>query len=391
MAEALTAKEREELIAWRRDFHAHPELAFTETRTSKIVAEHLEALGFEVRRGVGKTGVTGLLRGSGGGKTLMLRADMDCLPVNEENDVPYASASPGKMHACGHDGHTAVLMMVARKLAQQPPKFKGNIKLLFQPAEEGGNGAVSMIQDGALENPKVDHALGLHVYNNLPVGKVGLSPGAIMAGIDQFGVTINGVGGHAAFPHQTIDPVVVASHVVIALQTIVSRNVDPVKAAVVTVGAFHAGDAFNVIASTAELKGTVRFFDPELGKNLPLWVERVIRGATESMGATYKLDYNRLAPPVINDANMAEFIREVSAEVVGEDCVSFNERLMGSEDMAYFLNEVPGCFFFVGSANAERGLTHPHHSSRFDFDEASLETGVNIFLRAIERYFQMNS
>lgn len=388
MADMLTAQEREQLIGWRRDFHANPELAYTETRTANIVADHLEKLGYEVRKGVGKTGVTGVLRGSGSGKTLMLRADMDCLPIQEENAVPYASRQSGRMHACGHDGHTAVLMMVASKLASSKRKFNGNIKLVFQPAEEGGNGAVAMIEDGALQNPKVDHAIGLHVYNSLPLGKVGLSPGPIMAGIDEFHLTIVGTGGHAAAPHQTVDPIVVAAQTIVALQTIVSRNVDPIKSAVITVGALHAGEAFNVIASTAEMKGTVRFFDSQLGDNLPAWIERVIRGTTEAMGATYQLDYKRLAPPVINDAAMAEFIRDVSAEVVGDSQVHFNERLMGSEDMAYFLNEVPGCFFFVGSANAERGLAHPHHSSRFDFDEAALETGVKIFLRAIDRYFE---
>ena len=388
MSNTLTQQEREQLVGWRRDFHANPELAYTETRTSNIVADHLDKLGYEVRRNVGKTGVTGVLRGSGAGKTLMLRADMDCLPIREENVVPYASRQLGRMHACGHDGHTAVLMMVASKLAAGNRNFKGNVKLVFQPAEEGGNGAVAMIEDGALQNPKVDHAIGLHVYNNLPVGKVGLSPGPIMAGIDEFGLTIVGTGGHAAAPHQTVDPIVVAAQTIVALQTIVSRNVDPIKSAVITVGALHAGEAFNVIASTAEMKGTVRFFDSQLGENLPAWIERVIRGTTEAMGATYKLDYKRLAPPVINDSAMAEFIRDVSVEVVGDSQVNFNERLMGSEDMAYFLNEVPGCFFFVGSANAERGLTHPHHSSRFDFDEAALETGVKIFLRAIDRYFE---
>lgn len=387
MTDTLSPAEREELVAWRRDFHAHPELAYKEIRTSNIVAAHLDRLGYEVRRGVGGTGVVGLLPGKGAGKTLMIRADMDCLPIHEENSVDYVSTQPGCMHACGHDGHTAVLMMLARKLAQRERSFAGNIKLVFQPAEEGGNGALAMIKDGALQDPPVDHAIGLHLYNNLPVGKIGLCAGPIMAGIDELHITIEGVGGHAAFPQQTVDPVVVSAHVITALQTIVSRNVDPLKAAVVTIGMLKAGDAFNVIPGKAEMKGTVRYFDPALGEQIPALVERIIRGTTEALGAKYELQYTRLAPPVVNNAEAAEFIRQVSTEIVGESMVHFNERLMGSEDMSYFLNEVPGCFFFVGSSNAERGLVHPHHSPRFDFDESAMEMGVTVFLRAVDRYF----
>ena len=389
MSEKLTGPEVELLTAWRRDFHAHPELRYEETRTSGIVADHLQKLGYEVQQGIAGTGVVGLLRGSGEGRTLLLRADMDCLPLQEENAVEYASVHQGKMHACGHDGHTAVLMMVARKLAQRNRDFRGNIKLVFQPAEEGGNGALAMIRAGVLENPKVDTALGLHLYNNLPVGEIGLCEGPIMAGIDEFHLTITGTGGHAAFPHQTVDPIVVSAQVITALQTVVSRNVDPLKAAVVTVGALHAGEAFNIIPGKAEMKGTARYFDPpQLGEQFPVWIERVIRGVTEAFGATYELKYERLAPPVVNDAATAQFIRKVSAEIVGELRVHFQEQLMISEDMAYFLEEVPGCFFFVGSANPTRGLIHPHHSPKFDFDESSLEIGVRVFLRAVERYFE---
>lgn len=387
MIDHLSADERRKLIEWRRDFHAHPELAYTESRTSNIVADHLEKIGYEVRRGVGRTGVIALLQGKPGGKTLMLRADMDCLPIHEENQVPYASTTPGKMHACGHDGHTAVLMMTAQKLMERRNSIHGTVKLVFQPAEEGGNGAVALIEEGVLENPKVDAALGLHVYNNLPVGKVGLSPGPLMAGIDSFQLTIEGVGGHAAAPHQTVDPIVVAAHLITALQTVVSRNVDPIQSVVVTVGAIHAGDAFNVIPRTAEMKGTVRYFDKELGKKLPQWIERIIRGTVESFGARYNLQYECLAPPTVNDAGLAAFIRDVSREVVGAENVSFNERLMGSEDMAYYLERVPGCFFFIGSANESKQLNFPHHSPKFDFDEDALETGVKVFLHAVDQYF----
>lgn len=385
MNELLSKEEKEALVGWRRDFHANPELGYQETRTSNIVATHLESLGYEVRRGVGGTGVVGLLRGKQPGKTVMLRADMDCLPMQEENETAYASQASGRMHACGHDGHTAVLMMTAKKLMERKSGLRGNIKLVFQPAEEGGNGALAMIGDGVLENPKVDTALGLHVFNNLPIGKVGLNPGPLMAGVDLFNVTIEGVGGHAAAPHQTVDPVVAAAHVVTALQTVVSRNVDPIHSCVVTVGSIHAGSAFNVIPRTAELKGTVRYFDPKIGHDLPQWVERVIRGTVEAMGARYELKYERIGPPTINDAEVAGFMRDVSSEIVGAENVIFNERVMGGEDMAYYLEKVPGCFVFVGSANEAKKLTYPHHSPRFDFDEDALETGVKIFLRAIEK------
>lgn len=386
MTQLLSPEEKKTLVDWRRDFHANPELGYTETRTSNIVASHLESLGYEVRRCVGGTGVVGLLRGKAAGKTLMLRADMDCLPMQEENEVPYASQNPGKMHACGHDGHTAVLMMTAKKLMERKSDLRGNIKLVFQPAEEGGNGALAMIRDGVLKDPKVDTALGLHVFNNLPTGKVGLNPGPLMAGVDLFEVTIEGVGGHAAAPHQTVDPVVTAAHVVTALQTVVSRNVDPIHSCVVTVGSIHAGNAFNVIPRTAELKGTVRYFDPKIGQALPQWVERVIRGTVESMGARYDLKYERIGPPTINDPVVAGFMRDVSAEIVGEENVFFNERVMGGEDMAYYLEQVPGCFVFVGSANEAKKLNYPHHSPRFDFDEEALETGVKIFMRAVEKF-----
>ena len=316
----------------------------------------------------------------------MLRADMDCLPVQEENQVPYRSQNEGLMHACGHDGHTAVLMTTATRLAQQRENFHGNIKLVFQPAEEGGNGADRMVHEGVLTNPHVDTAFGLHVWTSLPVGKVALNPGPLMAGVHSFEVTVIGKGGHGAAPHQTIDPIVTAAHIITSLQTVVSRNVDPLATAVVTVGSIHAGAAFNVIADTATFSGTVRYFDPNLGDQLPHWIERVIRGACDSMGARYEWKYDKVTPPTINHEKMAEFIREVSAEVVGEENVIMNAQTMGGEDMSFFLNEVPGCFFFVGAANQERKLTNPHHSPRFDFDESALEIGVQIFCRAVEKF-----
>jgi amidohydrolase len=313
-----------------------------------------------------------MLTGKSNGKTLMLRADMDCLPVQEENDAPYKSVHDGRMHACGHDGHTAILMAVAEQLQAKQQTLKGITKLVFQPAEEGGNGAERMIQDGVLANPRVDAAFGLHLWNDRPVGKVALNPGPLMAGVDSFDLTIHGKGGHGAAPHQTIDPIVAAAQVINNLQTIVSRNVDPLETAVVTVASIHAGSAFNVIAESAALRGTVRYFSPELGEQLPKMIERIVAGTAQSLGATYSLKYERLTPPTINDAAMAEFIRDVASEVVGSENVSMTARTMGGEDMSFFLNEVPGCFFFVGSRNEQRSLIYPHHSPKFDFDEAAM-------------------
>jgi len=386
MAIFLTEEEQKQLTDRRRDFHAHPELAYTETRTSRTVADHLKKLGYQMKAGVAKTGVVGLLQGPGTGKTVMLRADMDCLPIEELNDVPYRSQTPGLMHACGHDAHTAILMTVAEKLMASKQDCKGNIKIVFQPAEEGGNGAELMVLEGVLENPHVDAAFGLHVWSNIPTGKVALNPGALLAGVHSFEVTVRGKGGHGAAPHQTVDPIVTAAQTITALQTVVSRNVDPLATAVVTIGSFHGGSAFNVIADSAKFLGTVLYFDPKLGDRLPELIERVIRGTTESMGARYELKYERLTPPTINDPGMAEFIREVSAEIVGSENVIMDARTMGGEDMAFFLNAVPGCFFFIGAGNEEKKLTHPHHSPHFDIDESALPIGAEILCRAAQKF-----
>jgi amidohydrolase len=384
----LTEKEKQELVARRRDFHAHPEIAYKEKRTSEIAARHLQECGYEVATGVAETGVVGLLRSASGssGKTLMLRADMDCLPVTEENAVPYSSQNQGFMHACGHDGHTAVLMTVAKKLIEDQQKLKGNLKVIFQPAEEGGNGAEKMVQQGVLENPRVDAAFGLHVWTSQPVGKIALNRGALLAGVDGFEVQVIGRGGHGAAPHQTIDPIVTAAQMITSLQTIISRNVDPLATAVVTVGSIQGGSAFNVIPDRVKFLGTVRYLDPSLGDDLPKWMERVIGGIAEANGCRYELKYEKMTPPTINDARMAEFIRDVASEVVGAENVVMDAQTMGGEDMSFFLNAVPGCFFFVGARNDARNLNHPHHSPHFDFDEAALEIGAEILYRATQKF-----
>lgn len=392
----LDPNDLDQLITDRRRFHQHPELAYRETFTARTVAERLATNGYEVRTGVGRTGVVGLLRStqqapgatSESAPTLLYRADMDALPIREENDVEYRSQNEGVMHACGHDAHVAIALAVAKQIVSEKDKLQGNLKFAFQPAEEGGNGALAMIEQGVLEDPRVTAAVGLHAWNNLPIGKVGVYAGALMAAVDEFELVIHGVGGHGAMPQQTVDAIVTAAQVITALQTIVSRNVSPLDSAVVTVGKINAGTAFNVIAETATIRGTVRTFSKETHAKIPEMVERVIRGVCESMGAGYKLDYIRQSSPLVNNAEMCELVAECAAEVVGAENVIRDEsvRTMGGEDMAYFLERVPGCYFFLGTRNEARGLIHPHHSPRFDIDESALGMGVQIMTRVVRRY-----
>ena len=392
----MTQHEIEQLVADRRHFHSKPELAYNEHSTALVVAERLAEFGYQVKTGVGRTGVAGLLTGteaapeaaSAGPRTVLYRADMDALPIREENDVEYRSRTDGVMHACGHDAHVAIGLAVAKRIARQGERLTGSLKFAFQPAEEGGNGALAMINDGVLDAPKVTAAVGLHVWNNLPVGQVGVYTGALMAAVDEFELVIQGVGGHGAMPQQTVDAIVTAAQVINALQTIVSRNVSPLDSAVVTVGKIKAGTAFNIIADTATLRGTIRTFNRETHAKIPEMVERIIRGVCESMGASYKLDYIRQSSPLVNNAEMCELVAECAAEVVGTQNVIRDEsvRTMGGEDMAYFLERVPGCYFFLGTRNEARGFFHPHHSPRFDIDETALPIGVEIMTRVITRY-----
>jgi len=376
------------LSALRRDLHQHPELKYSETRTAAIASDHLRSLGLKVQTGVGKTGVVGLLETGRPGKTVLVRADMDALPVQEENEVEYRSQHSGRMHACCHDGHVAIAMMAAEHLVAEQDSLSGNIKFVFQPAEEGGNGALAMIDDGVLENPKVDATFGLHLWNGLDTGQIGVYPGSMMASVDEFEITITGKGGHGAIPQQTIDAIVVGSQIVNALQTIVSRNVDPLEAAVVTVGTFNAGTAFNVISESARLTGTVRTFSKELWEEIPNLFRRIVNGVCDSMGAKAAIHYERLCMPTINDPKMAGLAHAAAAATVGEDnVISTNAaRTMAGEDMSSFLEKVPGCFFFVGSRNASKGFIHPHHSPKFDIDEDALPIGLEIMTNIVRRY-----
>ena len=381
MNKAPPPVDRNGLIETRRDIHQHPELGFEETRTAGLIAERLRGLKYQVTPGVGKTGVVGIKKKEG--RCVMLRADMDALPVEEANAIPYRSRQPGKMHACGHDGHVAIGLEVARRLA--PLDLAGSVKFAFQPAEEGSNGAQAMIGDGVLDSPKVDAAFGIHLWNDLPVGTVGIMAGPVMASVDQFEIEILGRGGHAAAPHQTIDPVLVAAHVVTALQSLVSRRRDPFSEAVVSVTEVHAGRAFNVIPDRADLRGTVRTFGGSFFDDAPRLVEETTQGIAAAFGAHATVRYHRLSAPLINNEELSALMRDVAAKLVGAGGVRHGVRTMGGEDMAFFLERVPGCFAFVGSAPKTRRAS-PHHSPTFDIDEESLVIGAELLTETAITY-----
>jgi amidohydrolase len=385
-----------QLVEWRRRLHQQPELGFQEKLTAEFVSQKLQEWGIEHQTGIAHTGIVATIKGNKfptphsplpTPQVLAIRADMDALPIQELNEVPYKSQHDGVMHACGHDGHTAIALGTAYYLQQHRQDFSGTVKIIFQPAEESPGGAKPMIEAGVLKNPDVDAIIGLHLWNNLPLGTVGVRAGALMAAVECFNCTILGKGGHGALPHQTVDSVVVAAQIVNALQTIVARNVNPIDSAVVTVGELHAGTKRNVIADTARMSATVRYFNPSLKGFFNQRVEQIIAGICQSHGASYDLEYWSLYPPVINDIKMAELVRTVAEEVVETPLGIVPEcQTMAAEDMSFFLQEVPGCYFFLGSANPEKDLAYPHHHPRFDFDETALGIGVEIFVRCVENF-----
>ncbi|WP_448562940.1 M20 metallopeptidase family protein [Trichothermofontia sp.] len=376
-----------QLVTWRRQLHQNPELGFREEQTAAFITYCLASWGIAYQAGIAKTGIVATIAGDRPGPVLAIRADMDALPIQELNDVPYRSQRAGVMHACGHDGHVAIALGTAYYLAQHRADFAGTVKFIFQPAEEGPGGAKPMIEAGVLENPKVDNMIGLHLWNNLPLGTVGVRAGAQMAGVETFHCTIKGKGGHGAIPQQTIDAVVVGAQIVNAMQTIVARNMNPLESAVVTIGEFHAGSAHNIIADSAHLSGTIRYFNPAFEGFFHQRIDSILNGVCQCHSASYNLNYWHQYPPLINDAQVAALVRSVAEQVVEPpagivpDC-----QTMAAEDMAFFLQAVPGCYFFLGSANLERGLTYPHHHPCFDFDESVLGMGVEIFVRCVEAY-----
>lgn len=377
---------RDQMIERRRDFHRHPELAFQEVRTAGIVAETLANLGLEVQTGVGKTGVVALLEGERSGPVVMVRCDMDALPIDEANDVEYRSQTPHVMHACGHDGHTTIGLAVAEMLSQHRHELGGTVKFVFQPAEEIAKGALAMIDDGVLVEPAPEVSVGLHLWNELPVGEVALPAGAMMASAGIFELVVTGKGGHGGLPNKSVDPVVALAQIITALQTVISRNVAPLETAVISVTKLRAGDVYNVIPERAEAAGTLRTFSQKVSD---LVVERLSTIATHiavGMGCTAELTVRWLTPPVMNDAAMVERLQAGYEQIAPDITLHSNFVTMVSEDMAYFLNQAPGVFMMVGSADASRGLNYDHHHPRFDFDEEAMVIGASLLASAVAEY-----
>jgi amidohydrolase len=374
----------------RRDFHMHPELGFREIRTSGIVAKELEALGIEVTKGVGKTGVVGLLEGGKPGPTLLLRFDMDALPITEETGAEYASQSPGNMHACGHDGHTAIGLTVARILNAHKNELAGAIKFCFQPSEEGNNGeeiggAEMMMKDGVLESPKVDMSLSLHLWNEMPLGWVHVAKGPVMAGAEEFKIRIIGKGGHGAMPQVTVDPVVCAAQIVSVAQTIVSRNVAPTETAVVSFTVINGGTAFNVIPQEVTMEGTIRTFEPQVRVRVIQRFEEIVKGVASAMGCQAEVNVKLLTPALINADDVTAKVQETARRTLHVPQFTHDNApylTMGAEDMAFMQEKVNGCYFFIGSNNAEKNLNYSHHHPKFDFDEDALVSGVALMSAA---------
>ncbi len=367
----------------RRDFHMHPELGFQEVRTAGIVAKELRSLGLEVTTGIAETGVVALVEGEHPGPVLLVRFDMDALPIEEATGAEYASQNPGTMHACGHDGHTAIGLTVARMLTARRGEIHGTVKLVFQPAEEGEGGAERMVAEGVLENPRPDHTLALHLWNEKPLGWLGVTTGPAMAAAETFNISLTGKGGHGAAPHAAIDPLYAAAQIVTALQSIVSRNVPPMETAVVSVTAIRSGTTFNVIPQTAELQGTIRTFNPEIREIVLNRFREITEGIAASLNCTAEIQIESITPAVINDPQVAARVRDVARQLFPDAEIDTNQRTMGSEDMAFMMENIPGCYFFIGSANPEKGLDAAHHHPRFDFDEAALRTGAALMTAVV--------
>ncbi|HUJ77288.1 MAG TPA: M20 family metallopeptidase [bacterium] len=376
-------KLKDSLVSLRRDFHRHPELGFKEQRTAGIVAERLQAAGIEVRTGVGRTGVVGVLRGDKPGRVAAWRADMDALPLTEKLNLPFASATPGVMHACGHDGHVAIAITIAEILAKHRKELPGTVVFLFQPAEEVLGGASGMIKEGALENPHVETVLGLHLTTQFPLGWVGVRPGPMFAGADFFDIEVLGKGGHGAFPHLSIDPITAAAHILIGMQELVSREIPAQETAVMTVGQMESGTKHNIIPEVAWLRGTIRTFNADIRNQL---VERLSAFATR-MASAYRAEARvhmgaENCPAVVNDQRWAHCVHDAAVEEVGAEHVTEGEKIMGSDDMSLFLNERPGCYFFVGLAPKDKPAM-PHHHPGFEIDDSGLDVGVRVGLRSL--------
>lgn len=375
----------DQMVEWRRHFHQYPELSFEEVETPKKIADILSSFGVEVRTGVGGRGIVGMIQGGKPGKTIALRADFDALPIQDEKDVPYKSKVEGVMHACGHDGHTSTLLAVAKVLSERREELSGNIILIHQHAEEvQPGGAIGMIQDGCLEG--VDVIFGTHLSSMMPLGLVGTRKGPMLAAADGFEVTIHGKGGHGAFPHHTVDSIVIAMQVINQLQLLVSRRVDPLHSAVLSVGTFHSGQAANVIADKAVFTGTVRTFYPEIREMMEREMKLIVEGVCSALHAKAEIKYVRGYPPLVNHERETEFFMKVAASDLGSDRVLEVLPQMGGEDFAYYLQHVPGLFFNTGAGMADPEAVFPHHHPSFDFDERAMLIAGKTMLSLVYHY-----
>ncbi len=375
----------------RRDLHRNPEIGFQEVRTAGIVARELAGLGLEVSSGIGGTGVVALLEGEKPGPVVLLRFDMDALPIQEETGAEYASVNPGVMHACGHDGHVAVGLTVARLLHAHQHELSGTVKFVFQPAEEALGGAKRILEAGVLRNPAPDFCLGLHLWNTKPLGWLGLTSGPVMAGADLFTIKINGKGGHAAMPEATRDPITAAAMLVNALQSIVSRNVSPMQSVVLSVTRINGGETYNVIPSQVELAGTVRTYDPTTRERVINRLQKQVDLVCQAMECSGEVEINHLTPAVVNDPWVTEHIQTLAQKVLPNAQIDTDYHTTISEDMAYLMQDHRSCFFFVGSANPVKGLIYGHHHPRFDFDEAALPNASALMTAAAYSFLQKNS
>ena len=374
---------KDEMTHWRRDIHAHPELGFEETRTSELVAKRLAEFGIEVHRGIGKTGVVGVLRSGSSKRSVGLRADMDCLPIQEANTFAHRSTSPGKMHACGHDGHTTMLLGAARYLSETK-NFDGTVNFIFQPAEEGIGGAKAMVDDGLFKRFPCDAIFGMHNRPGMPLGKFAVRAGAMMAGGAFFDIDIEGRGSHGARPEAGVDSILVASHITAALQSIVARNVRPVDTAVLSVTQIHGGNAYNVIPQTVRLSGTVRAFSNEVMALIGRNIARVAEGVAAGFGARAKTDFRAIFPPTVNNAEEADYAASICADIVGAESVKRDPALiMASEDFSFMLNEVRGCYINIGNGDGE-GACEVHNPG-YDFNDSALPYGASFFARLVEK------
>jgi len=372
-----------QIIDWRRDFHRHPEIAYEEHRTSAVLKKFMEDLDISVQV-MAKTGLCGLLEGQPGGRTVALRADIDALPLKEEGDKEYISENPKATHACGHDGHMAILMGVIELLSRRKDDLKGNVVFLFQPSEERiPGGAKQMIEEGALEG--VEAVFGLHLWQQLPTGVVGLVKGAMMAQPDKFTIRVIGKGGHGSMPHQTVDPILVASQLVMNIQSIVSRNVDPLKPIVISFGTINGGTIYNIIPGEVTLTGTVRSFEPEVQSLAEKRLKEISERTCRAFGATAEFQYEKGYPAVVNDEAMVDFVADVTKKILGQERVRFIDPVMGGEDFAYFLQKVPGAFLFFGMGD---GMEYPHHHPAFDIDENALPQATLLMTSLALKYLE---